>query len=48
MTLGWDDPGDSSITGYEYLQTTEIAKLLASDAAADDRYGYSAAVDGDM
>ena len=45
-TLIWDDPSDGSITGYEYLQT-QVAKLTASDGAADDEFGYSVAVDGD-
>ena len=46
ITLGWDDPGDSSITGYEYFQALE-AKLTASDGAADDNFGVAVAVDGD-
>ena len=44
--LTWDDPSDSSITGYEYLQA-QVAKLTASDGAADHRVGRSVAVDGD-
>ena len=44
--LTWDDPSDSSITGYEYLQT-QVEKLTASDGGASDRFGNSAAVDGD-
>ena len=44
--LTWDDPSDSSITGYEYLQA-QVAKLTASDGDADDRFGTSVAVDGD-
>ena len=45
VTLGWNDPSDTSITGYEYLQA-QIAKLTASDGAAGDLYGHSVAVDG--
>ena len=44
--LVWDDPADSSITGYEYLQA-EAGKLIASDGAADDEAGISVAVDGE-
>ena len=44
--LTWDDPSDSSITGYEYLQA-QVAKLTGSDGAADDNFGWSVAVDGD-
>ena len=44
--LTWDDPSDSSITSYEYLKA-QVAKLTASDGAADDHFGYSVAVDGD-
>ena len=44
--LTWDDPSDSSITSYEYLKA-QVAKLTASDGAADDHFGFSVAVDGD-
>ena len=44
--LSWDDPSDSSITRYEYLQA-QAAKLTALDGAANDQFGYSVAVDGD-
>ena len=47
VTLTWDDPSDSSITGYEYLSQAEAAKLIASDGAAYDYFGHSVAVDGD-
>lgn len=30
------------------LTATEVAKLLASDGAADDQFGSSVAVDGDI
>ena len=46
VTLGWNDPSDTSITGYEYLQA-QIAKLTASDGVARDLFGHSVAVDGD-
>ena len=45
-TLTWDDPSDSSITGYDYLQA-QVAKLTASDGATNDLFGYSVAVAGD-
>ena len=46
VTLGWNDPSDTSITRYEYLQA-QIAKLTASDGVAGDLFGHSVAVDGD-
>ena len=46
VTLEWNDPSDTSITGYEYLQA-QIAKLTASDGVAGDLFGHSVAVDGD-
>ena len=45
--LTWDDPEDSSITGYEYLFHAQVAKLVASDGADNDYFGFSVAVDGD-
>ena len=47
VTLSWEDPGDSSITGYEYYQAAELAKLTASDGAGGDQFGFSVSVDGD-
>ena len=44
--LTWNDPSDSSITGYEYLRA-QVAKLPASDEASGDRFGRSVAMDGD-
>ena len=44
--LSWTDPDDSNITGYELWQA-ELAKLIASDAAIYDYFGWSVAVDGD-
>ena len=46
-TLTWDDPSNSSITGYEYFLHAQIAKLIPSDGAASDNFGNSVAVDGD-
>ena len=46
-TLTWDDPEDSSITGYEYLLRAQVAKLTSSGWGPDDQFGYSVAVDGD-
>ena len=45
--LAWDDPSNSSITGYEYHQWVQTAKLTASDGAEKDLFGISIAVDGD-
>ena len=47
VTLSWEDPGDSSITGYEYYQAAELAKLTASDGAGNDNFGWSVSVGGD-
>ena len=44
--LGWDDPGDSSITKYQLLQF-EPNKLIDDDRVQYDSFGYSVAVDGD-
>ena len=45
VTLEWNDPSDTSISGYEYL--LQVAKLTASDGVAGDLFGHSVAVDGD-
>ena len=46
VTLSWDDPRDSSLTGYQVLQPTEQTKLTAgSDDAANEEFGGSVAVD---
>ena len=46
VTLSWDDPRDSSLTGYQVLQPTEQTKLTAgSDGAANEEFGASVAVD---
>ena len=47
VALSWDDPSDSTITGYEFEFQAELAKLTASDAAAQDYFGRSVAIDGD-
>ena len=47
IVMSWDDPSDSTITGYEYDLQAQIARLAASDGAAEDRFGYSVAIDGD-
>jgi len=48
----WDDDnGDESGSAYIFTRSgtawTEQAKLLASDGAADDRFGVSVSIDGD-
>ena len=47
VTLSWDDPGNANIDYYQYYQVAELAKLAASDGAAEDEFGRSVAVDGD-
>ena len=47
VALSWDDPSDSTITGYEFDFQAELAKLSASGVAGGDRLGHSVAVDGD-
>jgi len=48
---GNDDNGESSGSAYVFIRTgttwTQQAKLLASDGAAADRFGFSVAVAGD-
>ena len=46
VTLSWDDPRDSSLTGYQVLQPTEQIKLTAgSDGETGGEFGGSVAVD---
>ena len=46
VTLSWDDPRDSSLTGYQVLQPTEQIKLTAgSDGETGGEFGESVAVD---
>ena len=47
VTLSWDDPADSTITGYELFRHGPEQKLVASERAESDEFGYSVAVDGD-
>ena len=47
IELTWDDPGNTTITKYELLQLAEESGLIASDAAKNDRFGVSVAVDDD-
>ena len=47
IVMSWDDPSDSTITGYEYDLQAQIATLTASDAAVDDSLGWSVAINGD-
>ena len=42
-----NDSGSAYIFKYDGENWTEQAKLLASDAAPDDRFGYSVAISGD-
>ncbi len=46
VQLTWDDPANTTITKYELLQLAEESGLIASDAAKNDRFGVSVAVDG--
>ena len=43
--LSWNDPGNTSITGYRLLQLAETV-LTASDGATGDNFGDAVAVDG--
>ena len=46
VTLSWDDPLDSSITGYQYQHPPEQTKLTAgSDGERNGAFGGSVAVD---
>ena len=45
VTLSWDDPLDSSVTGYQYQHPPEQTKLTAGSDGS--RFGESVAVDGD-
>ena len=47
VTLSWDNPQDSSITGYQLWRQPEPANLVASDATNGDWFGHSVAVDDD-
>ncbi len=46
VTLSWNDPRDSSLTGYQVLRPPEQIKLTAgSDGETDGEFGESVAVD---
>ena len=47
VQLTWDDPANTTITKHELLQLAEESELIASDAAKNDRFGVSVAVDDD-
>ncbi len=47
VTLSWDNPGNSTITGYELAEVVPEDWLTAADGAAGDQFGVSVAVDGD-
>ena len=47
VTLSWDNPGNSTITGYELAEVIPEDWLTAADGAAGDQFGVSVAVDGD-
>jgi parallel beta-helix repeat protein len=48
---GNDDGGNSSGSAYVFIKSgdtwTELAKLTASDAATEDKFGYSVSISGD-
>ncbi len=49
VTLSWDDPRDSSLTGYQVLRPPEQTKFTAgSDGVASDKFGHSVSVDGNV
>ena len=48
VKLSWTDPGDTSITGYQLWQVSQGAKLPLTNPAADDDFGNSVAVSGDI
>ena len=47
VKLTWDDLNDPTIDKYQSLQI-DPSKLFASDGVADDEFGISVAVDGDI
>ena len=47
VTLGWDNPANTTITGYELAEVVPEDFLTASDGAAGDHFGISVAIDGD-
>ena len=47
VTLSWDNPGNSTITGYELAEVIPEDWLTASGGAAGAHFGISVAIDGD-
>ncbi len=47
VTLSWDNPGNSTITGYELAKVVPEDWLTAADGAASAHFGISVAIDGD-
>ena len=47
VTLSWNNPGNSTITGYELAEVVPEDWLTAAAGAAGDQFGVSVAVDGD-
>ncbi len=48
VTLSWADPNDADITKYELAEAVQNSPLIANDAAGNDQFGISVAVDGDI
>ena len=48
LTLGWDHPGDLSISGYQLSGPVLSDGLSVSGGGARDQFGVSVAVDGDV
>ena len=46
VTLSWDNPGNSTITGYQISEVIPEDFLAAFDGAASDHFGISVAIDG--
>ena len=47
VTLSWDNPGNSTITGYQISEVIPEDFLTAAGGAAGDHFGISVAIDGD-
>ena len=48
VRLSWKDPNNPTITKYEVLRLLDPSDLTPSGVVADDYFGYSVAVDGDI
>ncbi len=46
VTLSWDNPGNSTITGYQISEVIPEDFLAAFDGTASDHFGISVAIDG--